>query len=327
MNMPLSHWLGRGLSWLVDPTIVLSFDRTGFRIHSLTFAPHDLDVDLSGRRCLVSGANAGLGYEIARGLAERQADVVLLCRSPERGAAAAQSLRQATGNAHVSNEVLDVSDLQAVRQVASRLAEGPVDVLVHNAGLLPAERSETALGLEITFATHVAGPHLLTKLLRPSLALSSDARVVWVSSGGMYSRRLELTDPQWLTRPYDGVRAYAETKRAQVILAELWAEVLRPQRITVNAMHPGWADTGGVQTSLPTFHRLMQSLLRTPAEGADTAVWLAASPSVRGRTGEWFFDRQARSTHYLPNTRESESDRQALWALCERLTSGPTASP
>lgn len=320
MQSALTRWLGRGLGLLVDPTIVFSFDRTGYLVHSLAFTPGDLDVDLRGRRCLVTGANAGLGLEIARGLAARQAEVVLLCRSPERGAAAAELLRRETGNPRVVDVTLDVSDLAAVRQVAPRLAEGPVDVLIHNAGLLPAERIESADGLEITFATHVAGPHLLTKLLRPALARSRDARVVWVSSGGMYTQRLDLRDPQWSERPYDGVQAYAETKRAQVVLSELWADELRGEGIAVNAMHPGWADTGGVQTSLPTFHRIMRRLLRTPAEGADTAVWLAASPSVRGRSGEWFFDRQARSTHYLPTTRENPADRRALWDLCERLT-------
>ncbi len=320
MQSALSRWLGRGLGLLVDPTIVFSFDRTGYLVHSLAFEPGDLDVDLRRRRCLVTGANAGLGLEIARGLAARQAEVVLLCRSPERGAAAAELLRRETANPRVVDVTLDVSDLAAVRQVAPRLAEGPVDVLIHNAGLLPAERLESADGLEITFATHVAGPHLLTKLLRPALARSHDARVVWVSSGGMYTQRLDLGDPQWRERPYDGVRAYAETKRAQVILSELWADELRGDGIAVNAMHPGWADTGGVQTSLPTFHRIMRRLLRTPAEGADTAIWLAASASVRGRSGEWFFDRQARSTHYLPTTRESPADRRALWDLCERLT-------
>ena len=88
-------------------------------------------------------------------------------------------------------------------------------------------------------------------------------------------------DPNWTERDYDGVVAYAETKRAQVVLAELWAEELREIPVVVNAMHPGWADTPAVRSSLPRFHRITQSILRTPAEGADTVVWLAASPAAR----------------------------------------------
>jgi NAD(P)-dependent dehydrogenase (short-subunit alcohol dehydrogenase family) len=317
------RWLGRALSRVVDPLIVPSFDRTGFRIHSLAFRPDDLDVDLSSRRCLVTGANSGIGFETSLALADLGAEVVLLCRSAERGEQAVASIREQTGNARVSLELLDVSDLASVRAAAARLASGPVDVLVHNAGVLPEERVLTRDGLELTFATHVVGPFLLTRLLRGQLEKSPDARVVWVSSGGMYTRRLNLQDPSWQSRAYDGVAAYAETKRAQVVLSELWAEQLRGSPVVVNAMHPGWADTPAVRSSLPRFHRVTRQILRTPAEGADTVVWLAASPAARTHTGRFFLDRQERRTHLLPFTRESEGDRRALWRLCERLCAEP----
>jgi NAD(P)-dependent dehydrogenase (short-subunit alcohol dehydrogenase family)/peroxiredoxin len=312
-------WLGHALGRLVDPLILPSFDRTGFRIHSLRFLPEDLDVDLSGRRCLVTGANSGIGFETSRALADLGAEVVLLCRSRERGEQALERIRSETGNRRVSLEQLDVSDLASVRAVGARLAEAPVDVLVHNAGVLPDERVETRDGLELTLATHVAGPWLLTRTLQPRLLESKDGRVIWVSSGGMYTRRLSLRDPNWERRRYDGVRAYAETKRAQVVLAELWAEELAGSSVAVNAMHPGWADTPAVQTSLPRFHRLTRSILRTPAEGADTVVWLAACARARAFSGRFFFDREPRRTHLLPVTREARSERRALWELCERL--------
>jgi dehydrogenase/reductase SDR family protein 12 len=114
--------------------------------------------------------------------------------------------------------------------------------------------------------------------------------------------------------------AYAETKRAQVVLSELWAEALRNTSVVVNAMHPGWAETPSVKTSLPRFHRVTRKILRTPAEGADTVVWLAASPRARESSGRFFFDREERRTHLLPFTRESEQERRDLWSLCERLT-------
>ncbi len=309
--------VGRALGLLVDPTIVLSFDRTGFAVHSLGFDPRDLDVDLAGRRCLVTGANSGIGFETALALADLGADVVLLCRDPARGEAAAARVREETGNRRATLEVLDVSSLAAVRAAGARLAAGPVDVLVHNAGVLPDRRVETADGLELTLATHVVGPHLLTRLLRPALERSPDGRVIWVSSGGMYTKRLDLADPNWTARPYDGVAAYAETKRMQVVLAELWADRLRGSSVAVHAMHPGWADTPAVRTSLPGFHRVMRAVLRTPAQGADTAVWLAAAPRGRAPTGRFWFDRAARRTHLLPFTRESDADRHRLWALCE----------
>jgi dehydrogenase/reductase SDR family member 12 len=311
-------WLGHALGRVVDPFIVGSFDRTGFRIHALRFRPDDLDVDLSGRRCLVTGANSGIGYETALALAQRGAEVVLLSRSRERGEDAAARIREATGNTRASLELLDVGDLDSVRAAGARLAAGPVDVLVHNAGVLPDARALTRQGLELTLATHVVGPFLLTQLLRERIEHSRDARVVWVASGGMYTRRLELEDPNWEQRRYDGVVAYAETKRAQVVLAELWAEQLASSGVAVNAMHPGWADTPAVRSSLPRFHRVTRRILRTPAEGADTVVWLAASPRAR-ESGRFWFDREPRRTHLLPFTRETRADRLALWALCERL--------
>jgi len=311
--------LGQGLSRIVDPTVFLSFDRTGFAIHSLSFDPEDLEVDLAGRRVLVSGANSGIGFETALTLADLGSEVVLLCRNPERGEDAAARIREQTGSRGVSLEQVDMSDLDSVRSAARRLAAGPVDVLVHNAGVLPDERVLTAQGLELTFATHVVGPHLLTRLLQPRLEESRDARVVWVSSGGMYTRRLDLGDLDWSHRAFDGVAAYAQTKRMQVVMAKLWAEELRAAGVCVNAMHPGWADTPAVRTSLPGFYRVARSILRTPAEGADTVVWLAASAGARQRSGSFFFDREPRSPWWLPFTRESDDQRRALWALCEKL--------
>jgi len=316
----LRKQVGRILGRIVDPFVVGSFDRTGYRIHSLCFEASDLAVDLDGRRCVVTGANSGIGYETAAALAQRGAEVVLVCRHPERAADAARRLRERTGSNRIVVELCDVSDLASVRALTPRLGHAPVDVLVHNAGVLPDRRIETSDGLELTFATHVAGPYLLTELLRPNLERSADGRLVWVSSGGMYTRRLQVDDPDWRRRRYDGVSAYAETKRAQVVLAERFAESFAGSRVLVTAMHPGWADTPAVRSSLPGFHRVTRAILRTPAEGADTVVWLAAAPRERIESGRFYFDRAARSTHWLPGTRESQAECEALWRRCRTLT-------
>ncbi len=313
---PLERLGAEALSRLLDPTIVFSFDRTGFARHAIGFDSADLARDLTGRHAVVTGANSGIGFETALALAERGAEVVLACRSEERGLAARDSIRNRTGNPRVTVERVDVSSLTDVQALADRLRDRRLDVLVHNAGVLPDAREETADGLEQTFATHVAGPHLLTRELLPALARSDDARVVWVSSGGMYTRRLDLRDPQWRSRRYDGVLAYADTKRMQVALAERWAEEHGP---CVVSMHPGWADTPAVASSLPRFHRLAQGILRTPEEGADTVVWLAVAPRAKLESGGFYFDRRRRSAHLLPGTRESAEDREALWSLVQDL--------
>ncbi len=313
----LTSAIGRALSRLVESTLVLSFDRVGFQIRSLAFQPDDLDVDLSGRRCLITGASSGIGQEAALALADLGAEVVMLSRGPERGEAAAARIREQTGNPRVSALELDVSRLASVRSAAAGLRERPVDVLIHDAGALVEERTETEDGLELSFATHVVGPFLLTRLLQSALEKSSDARVIWVSSGGMYARRLHTRDPNWKDREFDGLTAYAETKRAQVVLAKLFAEELRGTSVVVNSMHPGWTDTPLMKTSLPTLHRVTRAILRTPAEGADSVVWLAASPRARQWTGCFFFDRAIRRAHLLPYTGESEEQRLELWRICE----------
>jgi NAD(P)-dependent dehydrogenase (short-subunit alcohol dehydrogenase family) len=316
-----------GCNALLDASILFSFDRSGYRRHARMFAPGDLDVDLTGRVCLVTGANSGIGFETSRALAERGATVWMLCRDQKRGDDALARIRRDTRSKRVHLALLDVSDPGAVRRFARDFASPRVDVLVHNAGVLPPAREAAEDGHEMTLATHVLGPWRLTRALLPRLRASADARVVFVSSGGMYTQRLSLDDCEWRRRPYDGVAAYAQTKRMQVVLAELLAAELATSGITVSAMHPGWADTPAVRSSLPRFWSLMRHRLRTPAEGADTVIWLAASPAARARSGLFWFDRRPRSTHLLPWTRESDSDRAALRELCARAAGAARAAP
>jgi len=320
------------LSRALDATILLSFDRTGFRRHAAAFRPEDLEVDLAGRVALVTGANSGIGKATSRALAERGAEVFLLCRHEERGRAALGELRRATGSRRLRLVTVDVAEPDSVQSAAEAIGAERVHLLVNNAGVLPDERRENSRGVEMTFATNVLGPFQLTRLLEPRLRAAGRARIVNVSSGGMYARRLSLGDWGFAKRRFDGVVAYAEAKRALVVLTELWAERLAGSGVTANAMHPGWADTPAVETSLPRFRRALQSRLRTAEEGADTVVWMSVCPRLENETGRFYFDREPRPTHLLPWTREEPGDRRRLWELCERLLdagppSGPTAGP
>ena len=307
------------LQQVLEGTLPLSFARPGFRSRRERFVEGDLDVDMRGKVCLVTGGNAGLGRATARALGKRGATVHLLCRSRSRGEEAAAALRLEAGNPRFFVDEVDIADQVAVRRFAERFDAEQIDVLVHNAGVLLDERQESSDAIELTWATAVTGPFLLTWLLAPKLREAEQGRVIFVSSGGMYTRRLRLDDWQWARRSFDGVAAYALAKRAQVVLSELWAEVLASTPVTVNAMHPGWASTGGVQRSLPIFYNLTKPLLRSAEEGADTVVWLAMCSRLGDQSGAFYFDRAAVATHKLPWTKETEQTREGLWRLCAEL--------
>jgi NAD(P)-dependent dehydrogenase (short-subunit alcohol dehydrogenase family) len=306
---------------LRDKSILFSFDRSGYRRHAKGFNPVDLDVPMDGKVCAVTGANSGLGFEVARGLAVRGASVHMLCRNAERGEEARTAITDEHGAADVHVHVVDLSRLCTIRSFAETFSAPRLDVLVHNAGLLPLERKLTEDGLELTVATHLVGPFLLTELLRAKLG---GARIVFVSSGGMYAKRLDVGAMLSNEGDYDGVAAYAMTKRGQVVLAELLAEELKSIGATVNSMHPGWAATKGVEHSLPRFWKMMRNRLRNPAEGADTALWLAVAEMVQGQTGKFWFDRKAVPTHLMRRTREDEQERRRLWEMCESYSHAQT---
>ncbi len=328
------HPLRRALDVVADLSVVGSYSALGYRLRAPTFDPHDTAVDLHGRVVVVTGASSGIGLSAARSLVARGATVVMVARNAEKLAAARASIT-VDGEGEVVTEVCDLSDLDAVSALCDRLqARGRLDVLVHNAGLMLDARQLSPQGHELGFATHVLAPFLMTRRLKPLLARTSTlpatsstgttpptpARVVWVTSGGMYTQKATLTGVEAREGAFDGVVAYAQQKRAQVLLMERFAERLRPLGVTSNAMHPGWADTPGVARSLPRFRALLSRVLRDDAEGADTIVWLACAPRLAHETGRLYLDREARRTEVLPGTTHSAADVGALWTRCEALT-------
>lgn len=315
--------LRSGLGRLFDATIAPSFGAPGYELRSATWDPESFPSDLRGRVIAITGANAGLGLATSRALGERGATVLMLCRSQARAEEAIGAL-VADGIPPGNLEFVqcDLADLASVRAAAETIGQRPkLDALVHNAGMLVHERSASVDGLELTFAVHVAGPFALTLGLESKLASTPESRVVWVASGGMYSAKL---DPPVLVNPpdpFDGVAAYAQAKRGQLALSRHFAARLG-QASTSVAMHPGWADTQGVRTALPTFHRLTKGFLRTPEQGADTAAWLAVCAYDELTPAGFYLDRELKPEHLrLARTRAPESAEIEIWRECERAVS------
>jgi dehydrogenase/reductase SDR family member 12 len=307
--------LPRVLDAALEATVIGSFTRIGPAVRSRLDGWQSLsDLDLTGRTVLVTGGNGGLGTATVELLAEAGATVHITVRSQDKGVQTVDEVRRATGSSDVHWWELDLTDLAAVRAFGEEFtAEVPVlDGLVHNAGAMFSERREVG-GIETTVLLHVVAPFLLTHELLPALRASSHpARVVWVSSGGMYTEGLDVAALQ-SPDDYEPATAYARAKRAQVVLARQLAARLGDE-VVVHAMHPGWAATPGVERSLPVFNTVMGPLLRDARSGAATAAWLVAAPEATHSSGDFWLDRRRRSTSYLPGTRTTPDQAMALWA-------------
>lgn len=308
---------------LLDRTVVAGYTAPGLALRRRAPGWSEDLPSMAGRTVAVTGATSGIGQAAAARFSALGATVLLLVRNREKGAVTrerivAQQVRAGKGIPDIRLVSCDVADLSSVRACAEQLRSRgePLHVLVHNAGAMPPEREISPDGIELSCATNVVGPFLLTTLLEEHLVQSAPARVITVSSGGMFAQRLDVEDPESEHRRYRPAAAYAREKRALVVLNELWADRLRGRGVVCHAMHPGWVDTPGVQTSLPGFHRVTGKLLRSPEDGADTIVWLGAAHAPAGRTGLFWHDRRPRPTHRVPWTQETQEDRRRLWALC-----------
>jgi dehydrogenase/reductase SDR family member 12 len=307
-----------GLDALLEWSVVGSFTRVGpaLRRRLDHWAPLQ-GRRLDGKVIVMSGATSGLGRCAARAFARMGATLEILARNPEKATATCAELRREGGHGTIEALIADTGDLVALRAAAATLLQRhrAIDVLIHNAGALEDVRQESRQGLEGTIASQVVGPALLTELLLPALRAAAPSRVLWVSSGGMYTEPLSVDQLEMPVASYDGTTAYARAKRAQVTLVEILAERLAGEGIHVHSMHPGWADTPGVARSLPRFRRALGPLLRSPAEGADTLVWLAVDDAALATTGKFWLDRRPRPLHRLASTRRSDTaaERQRLW--------------
>ena len=312
------------LSNALDAAVVPGFSKIGYAIRKRLGNWQPISsFDLRGKTVVITGPTSGLGEQVARQLAPTGANLVLVARNEEKCARVIDVIAPlCTGNTPVFVRA-EMGDLESVRSACAAIQQQftRVDVLIHNAGALLNTRQVSPQGIEQTIASHVVGPFLMTTLLLPLL---NGGRVVTVSSGGMYTSALPVFDNgETLEMPahkYGGSKQYAIAKRAQVTLTEMWAA--REPRTEFVSMHPGWADTPGVQESIPGFRRVTAPILRSASEGADTIAWLAAVSPLPKASGTFWSDREVRPTHKTPQSKkiDTESNRQALWQYVENLS-------
>lgn len=310
--------------------------------------PGLLETDLSGRRFVVTGANSGIGWEVTRQLARQGAQVVLACRRREEGERRVAELSAEHPGARVEVGTLDLGDLASIRSFASGLRERSEALhgLINNAGVMNTPRGTTRDGFETQFGINHLGHFLLTEELLPLLRAGAPSRIVNVSScfhDKAMGREgtIDLEDPNFEQRPYDGWSAYAQSKLANVLHARELARRLEGSAVTVVSVHPGWVRTNLIRNSLPVW--LQDTLLRPalrlagmiePWEGAQTTLFAALDPSVVEHSGSFYSqlgtyrDKAANRGGWpmrSPNPlAEDDELASALWALSEQLV-GPSS--
>lgn len=302
----------------LEAPIITSFTKIGYHARRKLDDWSDLgDYDFTEQVVVLTGATSGLGRCAAQIFAEQGATIVVVGRSADRNQGVVGELIASTGNGRISQVPCDTGEYDEVRKLADRVLtdHDRLDVLIHNAGALTAERHDASDGTEQTIASQVVGPFLLTSLLLDRLSESAPSRVITMSSGGMYTAGLTVDQLEMPADEYKGTEQYARAKRAQVTLTEMWAERCADRGVSFQAMHPGWADTPGVEAALPGFRKFMGPLLRDADQGADTLVWLAGDDEPLSHNGGFWLDRRLRSIHKLPTTKKTDTPerRERLW--------------
>ncbi len=288
-------------------------------------------VDTS-KNCVVTGASGGIGKEIARGLAAAGHAVTLVGRDRGRTQAAADDVRTTTGR-EVHVVLADLSLMSEVRRAAAELAEAlpKLDVLIHNAAVVPTTRKVTSEGIEEAFATNVLAPFLLTQLLTPSLERAAPSRVIAFYGGGQPN--FDIDDLQSERGKYDGWNAYVQTKNACVALTRAWSARLAPKKIFANAVLPGLVNTAGMRAlpgRMQFFSILFRPFMRTPAQGARTPIWAATSPDLDGVSGKVFGsivgDWKQEATRFPPAVKD-DAIATRLYETCEALVARSAGAP
>jgi len=273
-------------------------------------------MNMIGRTCVITGANSGIGLASAKALAIMGAEIILVCRNPQKAEQAIKDIRALSPNAQLTYILTDLSISTEVKRLASDiLALGrPIHILLNNAGCFTPTTRMTKENHELTFAVNYFAPYILTRLLADRLSTSPDARVINISSG-MHGF---TPFPIHRINKLSGAMAYPASKLANVMFALEMAE-RHIGEFTVNCMDPGMVNTnfgGELPWWMLALSTPFRPFLRTPEEGAETAVYLASSAEVEGITGKYFKDRKLIS----PSAFALDTiKRKELWARTARF--------
>lgn len=272
---------------------------------------------MNNQTILITGATSGIGKETAIQLAKTGAKIVFNARNEERGATALKDIISASGNDSVSFEVCNLSSFASIRTFANAIAEQyeHLDVLINNAGVWEDSRAISQDGIERTWAVNHLAPFLLTNLLLPLLKKAEGARIVTVSSA-LHPRGVIQFDNLELATDYSAMKAYANSKLANILFTRELAKRLSGTDITANCLHPGVISTSLARDANIFMRMFFKIIGKKASKGAETSVYLAISPEVEGVTGEYFQD----SAPFKSASASKDMEVAAqLWTVSEQM--------
>lgn len=279
-------------------------------------------IRLDDRICIITGATSGVGLAAARRIAKGGADLILVCRNPDKASKVKEELE---GEYEIEVDLVfaDFSDLNQVRQAAALILERylRVDVLINNAGLHSTSRELTADGIELVFYVNHLASFLLTRLLLNRILASSPARILYINSQGHRFGGLDLTDLNWEKRRYWGLKSYGASKVAQLLTIWEFAEQLADSGVTINAMHPGsvTSNIGMNNGFLYRFYKryLLSPFLKNPELSGEAIYYLIAAPEMANVSGKFF--NQTIEEKPASFALDREVGKQ-VWDISEKLT-------
>jgi NAD(P)-dependent dehydrogenase (short-subunit alcohol dehydrogenase family) len=279
---------------------------------------------MAGRVCVVTGATAGIGREIALALSKMGATVVIVARDTTRAARTADEISRASHNANVSWVIADFASLDSVRAGAAEIARrhAAIHVLVNNAGVAKKQRTLSVDGFELTFAVNHLAPFLFTRELLPLLRAGAPSRIVTVASAAEAHGPIDFDDIQSEKR-YRGFAVYGKSKLMNVMFTYELSTRLAGSGVTANCVHPGAVATDMMRQLPWWLYGLISPFLLSPEQGAAAPVYLASSPDVEGVSGDYFVRQQAKPSSLRSYDVES---RRRLWDLSEELISNHSRS-
>jgi NAD(P)-dependent dehydrogenase (short-subunit alcohol dehydrogenase family) len=296
-----------------------------YKIICMTFAIRGIQVQkikrvmvLAGKNVIITGATSGIGKEALLALAGENANIVMPVRNLEKGGHVREHVVKKTGNSSITPLECNLSSLNSIRRFAAAYKKryGMLHLLINNAGTWQSKRKETEDSIEMNFGVNHLAPFLMTNLLLDELRAGAPSRIINVSSNAHMYGRINFNDLEG-RKKFSGIRSYGQSKLANILFTRHLAEKVKKDNITVNCMHPGVVATNLFDQLNPVIRKIMRPFMISPRKGAETLVYLSASPDIEKVTGEYFIKKKVRNP--FPAAR-NKKDAERLWEISREYT-------